>query len=361
MNITRNNYELYVIDLLDGKLDADKQQELMLFLTLNPDLEQEVAMLESATLVADEQTLFDEKSSLKKAVLNINPSNISDVLIAKVENDITPTMNAELDEFIKLHPNTQKELNLFLATKSIPDASIVYPNKNELYRKTKVLWLNYLYAAAAILIIALFIPFAMKQFSGNEIQVAFAPKRVYDIPAVKKETVTTEPKNEINNTPKKVVAPEKKTVKTQIEKVRFNKKYVRAQINVPSLATLTLPTIKTTKFDDKAPHQLELPILAISSNNEPTAGDNAQQQKSYLSLKQAGIKSIKDVASEAEIVNGNKIQNYNRLHWTDLAAFVLAKINKQTGSKINIKKQVDDNGNTFAYGLTANGFEFAHK
>jgi len=61
--------------------------------------------------------------------------------------------------------------------------------------------------------------------------------------------------------------------------------------------------------------------------------------------------------NHVEIVNGNKTQNYNRLHCKNVATFIL----KKTFIKINIKKQVDDNGNTFAYGLTANGFEFAHK
>jgi len=97
-----------------------------------------------------------------------------------------------------------------------------------------------------------------------------------------------------------------------------------------------------------------------------TTGNNYSGQKEALNLALDRLPEIQKASillkdyegyNYVEIVNGIKTQNYNRLHCKNVAAFIL----KKTFIKINIKKQVDDNGNTLAYGLTANGFVFAHK
>lgn len=67
MRITRDNYEVYFIDLIDGNLDASLQEEMQLFLAANPDLAEELDGLSGMSFNAEENTGID-KSDLYKSM-----------------------------------------------------------------------------------------------------------------------------------------------------------------------------------------------------------------------------------------------------------------------------------------------------
>ncbi len=91
MKINRNNYETFLIDYLDGALDAAMLEELRLFLEANPDIREELDGLKNATLYAEE-VRFTEKEKLKKPFLKtiagIDENNYEEVFIAFYENDL---------------------------------------------------------------------------------------------------------------------------------------------------------------------------------------------------------------------------------------------------------------------------------
>jgi hypothetical protein len=67
MRITRDNYEVYFIDLIDGTLDASLQEEMQLFLAANPDLAEEMDGLDGFSFNAESHSGIN-KSDLYKTV-----------------------------------------------------------------------------------------------------------------------------------------------------------------------------------------------------------------------------------------------------------------------------------------------------
>ena len=67
MRITRDNYEVYFIDFIDGNLDASLQEEMQLFLASNPDLAEEMDGLDGFSFNAESHSGIN-KSDLYKTV-----------------------------------------------------------------------------------------------------------------------------------------------------------------------------------------------------------------------------------------------------------------------------------------------------
>ena len=125
MDINRNNYEVYMIDYLDGNLSPEKVDELMVFLDKNPDIKEEAEGLDMTLPEEEEQSItFDDKAALKQPnpkKESIQEENYETWLIAFVEGNLTPDEEARLDTYLKQNPEKQKELKLFKATKLQPE------------------------------------------------------------------------------------------------------------------------------------------------------------------------------------------------------------------------------------------------
>lgn len=124
MNINRDNYESYFIDFLDGTLAPAVVDELLDFLSANPDLAQELKGMERMVL---EPTVVDEfpVADLLKTELDCQPF-FDDACIQYMEGDMQPEKQIEFEAFVAKKPERQRELNLFLATK-------LKPNLNETF------------------------------------------------------------------------------------------------------------------------------------------------------------------------------------------------------------------------------------
>lgn len=62
--VTLENYEEYIVLLVDGELDAAGQQELEAFMQLHPELREELALYENVRLTPDTTLVFENKESL---------------------------------------------------------------------------------------------------------------------------------------------------------------------------------------------------------------------------------------------------------------------------------------------------------
>ena len=69
MDISRENYESWFLDYLDGRLDAGQQGILRAFLEFNPDLRLELESMEPVRLEA-EDVRYEMKLALRKPSLN---------------------------------------------------------------------------------------------------------------------------------------------------------------------------------------------------------------------------------------------------------------------------------------------------
>src|SRR5690606_29990478 len=102
--ITRENYEIYFIDFIDGKLSDDNIELLHQFLDENPDLKEELEDIGSFKLEKP-RIAFLNKESLKVSpeLPIINLENFHDYLTKDLEEGLTENEYKALDNFSKNH------------------------------------------------------------------------------------------------------------------------------------------------------------------------------------------------------------------------------------------------------------------
>ena len=88
MKIDRSNYEIWLIDWLDGNLSGTDIEELQLFLKKNPDLNDEVEELNTVRLssLTDSYSL---KNQLKKTTADLTGAHIEYLSAAYLEGDLS--------------------------------------------------------------------------------------------------------------------------------------------------------------------------------------------------------------------------------------------------------------------------------
>ncbi|NOR88035.1 MAG: hypothetical protein GQ527_10530 [Bacteroidales bacterium] len=165
MSVDINNYELFVIDYLDGNLDEMKKQEMDLFLMLHPDIADELDDLNDIKLEKDSTDLINDSfsSSLKKEPIKktrgIDEGNYEQYFLTHLENDMSKEDAVNLQLFLDVHPQLMSEFKLVQSLKLRPDNKIVFTNRENLKKesaKILPLWLTAI-SAAAILLLAIWI------------------------------------------------------------------------------------------------------------------------------------------------------------------------------------------------------------
>jgi hypothetical protein len=163
MNIDRHNYEEYFLLYIDSELSVDQKKQVELFVQENPDLEEELVMLQQSRLIPDDSIVFDRKHLLMKeedarhsnSFINLN--NYEQWLIMYVDDELSAEERAAVKKFASAHQHVQQELELFQQTK-LQAEEIVFPGKETLYRREKsvrvisIQWWKV--AVAAVLIIS---------------------------------------------------------------------------------------------------------------------------------------------------------------------------------------------------------------
>jgi anti-sigma-K factor RskA len=173
MIINRDNYELYFLDHLEGRLDEKLRLQLRQFMEENPDLAAELKGMEKIRLNPDQDIPPIKKEILKKKVVpvnSINENNIDEKLIASVEGDLAEDESRSLKKFLQLNPSYQYDQKLFQATVSEPDTRIIFQAKEQLKHRKLVLMMNrwYIAASAAAAIILLLLGWRFLYFDKSQ-------------------------------------------------------------------------------------------------------------------------------------------------------------------------------------------------
>jgi len=190
MEINKNNYEAYFIDYLEGNLDKRFVDDFIEFLQLNPNLKEELSLLETVSVEA-ENILFDKKENLFKQKLD-SEKEFEKTAIANLEGDISNSDKQEFENYIAEHPEKNREVALFGKTKLQPDKTILYSKKSKLYRNSKQkVFLMWSARIAAILIVA-FAFFTLIDKQPNEL---VSENKIVKVDDKKdKKTTTLKPK-----------------------------------------------------------------------------------------------------------------------------------------------------------------------
>lgn len=161
MQIDRSNYEIWLIDWIDGNLNDIEVAELKHFLISNPDLKAEFDELD--TLKDDMQFNSDEsfkhKEMLKKTSADLPVSQFEYLCAAFLENDLSDDQKSEFLQSIGQDDKKRRSFELIQKMKlSPPDVS--FERKNRLIRRTlgqKTLQLAIIGLSAAAIVTLLII------------------------------------------------------------------------------------------------------------------------------------------------------------------------------------------------------------
>jgi hypothetical protein len=160
--ITRDNYEAYFVMYVDDELNATERKAVEQFIAQNPDLEEELVMLQQSVLRADDHIVFDQKELLFKGTeqTEINENNCSAYFVRYGDDELTNAEKDKVEQFVYHHPKYQADFELIQQIKLVPDNTLSFPDKTYLYRSeeedNRVIafpWWRFSAAAVAILVI----------------------------------------------------------------------------------------------------------------------------------------------------------------------------------------------------------------
>lgn len=158
MKPDRSNYEIWLIDWLDGKLDDEQVEMLMAFLNENPDLKEEADSLAITQLRPQKETSF-KKDLLKKDPADLPPSQIEYLSVACLENDLSASHKKELWENLSQNKDNRKIFDAIQRTKlKAPETAFRYKNmlkKETRGRRILRLTITGLSAAAAVALLVI--------------------------------------------------------------------------------------------------------------------------------------------------------------------------------------------------------------
>ena len=134
MKPDRTNYEIWLIDYLDGNLDTGQTNDLMAFLEENPDIKEEFYDLTKYNIRPAENA-WPNKNNLKRSLSEISQSQFEYLCVAALENDLSDPQAAELEEIITGNPEKRKTFELFRKLK-LAAPEILYAKKHKLRKLT---------------------------------------------------------------------------------------------------------------------------------------------------------------------------------------------------------------------------------
>jgi hypothetical protein len=158
MDINRNNYEAWLLDLIEGKLSPNQVQQVRDFLLLNPDCAEGLNEVEPWILEADKIS-FPGKADLRKEFPH-SKSLTSEVgfdllSIAMMEGDLTEIQE---QEYLQMLEGDEKKMKQWFLWKKItlPDKAVLFEKKGALKKRSashsRVIWISIASAAAAVLL-----------------------------------------------------------------------------------------------------------------------------------------------------------------------------------------------------------------
>ncbi len=151
MNINRHNYEEYFLLYIDNELSVADKNMVEAFITANPDLAEELIMLQQS-IVKPEEFVFSGKEDLLKPL--IADKRIEEKLLLLLDNELPENEKKQILTLASSNEAIKKEWELLQQVKLSAADKITFEDKPSLYRKeTKIIPVAWWRVAAAAMLI----------------------------------------------------------------------------------------------------------------------------------------------------------------------------------------------------------------
>ena len=232
--ITKENYEIYFMDYMDGNLSARERAEVETFLLVHPDLRELLDGMNEVWLEVPVE-VFDKKEEIKRTV---REREIEYYAIATAEGVITGEEQTWVDGNVDKDV-FEREVEMYAKVKVKPDPICRFEGKVGVYRKSGAVLFVKRYAAMAA-VVALGGVVAIYSTRKEEFSMDDLP-----ITVVKTETI-------LLPEPEAIVEP-------KIERVQFMKREVEAGETVVVVERVIPPDAIELKKQLKVPVEIMAP------------------------------------------------------------------------------------------------------
>lgn len=260
MNINRNNYEEFFLLYIDNELPIGEKNIVDTFVADNPDLAEELLMLQQSIIKPD-AIIYPEKESLAKPF--IPATDIEEKLLLLLDDELPVTDKQEMLRLIESNPSVQQAWEVIQLTKLPTKDSYVFDDKKLLYRqeasRVPIAWWR---MAAAASILGLGIWGTVSYINRNEVK-DFNNTNMASTTTISKELTGT-------NTPIDSMPANPNTNSTLTTKIGDKQKNTVATYSVKQ-------TTKKTTQPWAAANQSNKPIIAtapINTNDNSIAPEN---------------------------------------------------------------------------------------
>jgi hypothetical protein len=134
MQIDRSNYEIWLIDWLDGNLNDFQIEQLQHFLSENPDLKEESDEVTMFRLNAAGKS-FPHKNQLKRTVADLSLSQLEYLSVAYLEDDLSYEEKKELLEIVERDQEKKISFELIQKMRLLP-GKISFNHKSRILKRT---------------------------------------------------------------------------------------------------------------------------------------------------------------------------------------------------------------------------------
>ena len=176
IHINSDNYEVWLVDYLDGKLSGQALTAVQHFLASHPHILSEMNELAGIKLQPGKDSSYPFKERLRRAPAPFDDLSEYDYLLAKVaEQELSENDKRQLYYLSKKSDEVIADFHCMSRMKLRPDDE-VYPYRSRLYRKSLIptgLWWKT--AAAAVLIFFFLSDKGMIDQSASSTKVAYIP------------------------------------------------------------------------------------------------------------------------------------------------------------------------------------------
>lgn len=366
--INLNNYEAYILDYIEGKLDPIGTAELLLFFEQHPDLKEEMPDISQMYLRPEPGISFGFCEALRQPsdadAVNLNTENYDHYFIAAAEGDLSPRGMDAVGLFIAQHPGSDKEFNLYKAARLKANPTIQYQAKNKLRKPVITGFSRFIYTGAAAAVIILMISVYLKLEPSHDKLLSNATGEI--------ET-PVQPESAVNNIPPTMANPAAgQTVvsaghdNNRVSQVKNKTKQnsgagiVSQETSQRSISQMNPRLMQNTSgelFDDTRRSfftdlydDIRLSQEIMIAGLEPEQTGNSTEDKSLVKFKTS--KRIGSAVRSGAQIAGQLPDNINGWMLADIG---ISGLNLLTGNDLKLQRNINQEGKTENIRLTEDG------